>query len=219
MSIDSGGTLEETVQAESQGMLAEFVTHIQARQPAGTALFPAAPTVSACPPVRSARPGAGRRSRAPAARRAELALPAPGAQGGGPGGARCRGVPPPAACVRLRASLAGTAAAEARCGALPPQFGLRTVEAISRVQALEAMGRITGVMDERGKFVYISLQEMETVAAYIRSKGRVSIAELAHKSNDFIDLAKASAAQAAAKAADLTALLEGDEDGAGATEE
>ena len=114
MSIDSGGTLEETVQAESQGMLAEFVTHIQARRPAGTALFPAAPTVSACPPVRSARPGAGRRSRAPAARRAELALPAPGAQGGGPGGARCRGVPPPAACVRLRASLAGTAAAEAR---------------------------------------------------------------------------------------------------------
>jgi hypothetical protein len=45
-----------------------------------------------------------------------------------------------------------------------------------------------GVMDERGKFIYISRQEMEAVAAYIRTKGRISIAALAAQSSDLIDL-------------------------------
>lgn len=31
------------------------------------------------------------------------------------------------------------------------EFGLRGAEAVARVQALEADGRLTGVMDERGK--------------------------------------------------------------------
>jgi hypothetical protein len=45
-----------------------------------------------------------------------------------------------------------------------------------------------GVMDERGKFIYISRHEMEAVAAYIRTKGRISIAQLAAQSSDLIDL-------------------------------
>jgi hypothetical protein len=61
-------------------------------------------------------------------------------------------------------------------------------DAISRVQALEQEGRITGVMDDRGKFIYISREEMATVADYIKSKGRVAISELAAMSNQFIDL-------------------------------
>lgn len=56
------------------------------------------------------------------------------------------------------------------------------------MQGLEAMGRISGVMDERGKFIYISREEMEAVAAHIRTKGRVSIAALAAASNNLIDL-------------------------------
>lgn len=35
--------------------------------------------------------------------------------------------------------------------ALALEFGLRTADAIERIRALEAMGRLTGVMDERGK--------------------------------------------------------------------
>lgn len=68
------------------------------------------------------------------------------------------------------------------------EFGLRTADAIQRVQALEAEGRITGVMDDRGKFIYVGKEEMSAVAEYIRNKGRVPIAELAAKSNMFIDL-------------------------------
>ena len=74
---------------------------------------------------------------------------------------------------------------------LAAEFGLRTAEAVSRVQALESMGRLTGVMDDRGKFIYISPEEMATVAAFINTQGRVSIAELANRSNDFIRLAEA----------------------------
>eukprot|EP00879_Flechtneria_rotunda_P003416 GHRR01003644.1.p1 GENE.GHRR01003644.1~~GHRR01003644.1.p1 ORF type:complete len:315 (+),score=125.81 GHRR01003644.1:250-1194(+) len=68
------------------------------------------------------------------------------------------------------------------------EFGLRSSEVVDRIQGLESMGRLTGVMDERGKFIYISREEMESVAAYIRRKGRVSIAELAGQSNNLIDL-------------------------------
>jgi hypothetical protein len=43
-------------------------------------------------------------------------------------------------------------------------------------------------MDDRGKFIYISPEEMKAVADYIKRLGRVSIAHLASKSNEFIDL-------------------------------
>lgn len=43
-------------------------------------------------------------------------------------------------------------------------------------------------MDDRGKFIYISTDEMKAVAEYIRQQGRVSIAALADKSNQLIDL-------------------------------
>ena len=61
-------------------------------------------------------------------------------------------------------------------------------DAISRVQALEEEGRITGVMDDRGKFIHISREEMAAVAGFIRDKGRVAIGELSAMSNTFIDL-------------------------------
>ena len=71
---------------------------------------------------------------------------------------------------------------------LAAEFGLRTQDVISRVQALETMGRITGVMDDRGKFIYISPEEMTKVAEYINSQGRVAISDLAKKSNEFVKM-------------------------------
>lgn len=76
---------------------------------------------------------------------------------------------------------------------LAAEFGLRTTDAINRVQGLEQMGRLTGVMDDRGKYIYISPEEMSAVAAFIQERGRVSIAELAAKSNEFIRLEPVSA--------------------------
>ena len=71
---------------------------------------------------------------------------------------------------------------------LAGEFGLKVTDVISRVQGLEAMGYISGVVDDRGKFIYISSGEMEAVAKYINRKGRVSIAALAQESNKLIDL-------------------------------
>uniref|UniRef100_A0A7S3PIA7 DDRGK domain-containing protein 1 n=1 Tax=Aplanochytrium stocchinoi TaxID=215587 RepID=A0A7S3PIA7_9STRA len=67
-------------------------------------------------------------------------------------------------------------------------FNLRTQEAINRLESLEKMGRITGVFDDRGKFIYITKQEMEQVTAFILKKGRISISEVAKESNKLIDL-------------------------------
>ncbi|KAL3821572.1 hypothetical protein ACJIZ3_007477 [Penstemon smallii] len=68
------------------------------------------------------------------------------------------------------------------------EFKLRTQDCINRINSLETMGRLSGVMDDRGKYIYISLEEMKAVADYIRREGRVSISHLASKSNQFIDL-------------------------------
>lgn len=71
---------------------------------------------------------------------------------------------------------------------LAAEFKLRTQDCINRITALENMGRLSGVMDDRGKYIYISLEEMKAVADYIKREGRVSISHLASKSNQFIDL-------------------------------
>ncbi|RZC80473.1 hypothetical protein C5167_043050 [Papaver somniferum] len=62
------------------------------------------------------------------------------------------------------------------------------LDCINRIASLESMGRLSGVMDDRGKYIYIAEEEMRAVADYIRRQGRVSISHLASKSNQFIDL-------------------------------
>ena len=61
-------------------------------------------------------------------------------------------------------------------------------DAISRIQSLQQSGRLTGVIDDRGKFIYISREELEAVAKFIKQRGRVSIAELVTSSNALINL-------------------------------
>ncbi|XP_057331765.1 DDRGK domain-containing protein 1 [Microplitis mediator] len=71
---------------------------------------------------------------------------------------------------------------------LAGHFGLKTASVIDRVQALQATGRLTGVVDDRGKFIYISQEELEAVAKFVKQRGRVSITELAENSNRLISL-------------------------------
>jgi hypothetical protein len=86
-------------------------------------------------------------------------------------------------------------------------------DAINRLRALEEQGMLTGFLDDRGKYVYVTrevllldplmmmlalafvpmtsdVQEMEGVAKWIRQRGRVSIAELAESSNTLIKLSE-----------------------------
>ncbi|KAI5639487.1 DDRGK domain-containing protein [Phthorimaea operculella] len=71
---------------------------------------------------------------------------------------------------------------------LAAHFKLKTQAAIDRIQDLQTSGELTGVIDDRGKFIYISQGELESVAKFIKQRGRVSITELAECSNDLINL-------------------------------
>nr|CAG4649046.1 EOG090X0N9E [Polyphemus pediculus] len=71
---------------------------------------------------------------------------------------------------------------------LAAEFQLKTQDAIDRLQKLVADGSLTGVIDDRGKFIYISRDEMESVAKFIRQRGRVSLIDLAESSNQLIQL-------------------------------
>ncbi|NWI85104.1 DDRGK protein, partial [Pitta sordida] len=79
---------------------------------------------------------------------------------------------------------------------LASHLGLRTQDAINRIQDLLADGTLTGVIDDRGKFIYITPEELAAVAQYIKQRGRVSISELAQASNSLINLQPDSRAAA-----------------------
>merc|ERR1739844_249690 len=71
---------------------------------------------------------------------------------------------------------------------LAAHFKMKAQDTIDRVTQLLEQGHITGVMDDRGKFIYISQDELESIAKFIKQRGRVSIAELAENSNKLISL-------------------------------
>jgi len=71
---------------------------------------------------------------------------------------------------------------------LAAHFKLKTQAAIDRIQDLQKDDILTGVIDDRGKFIYVSSQEMQAVAKFIKQRGRVSITELAENSNHLINL-------------------------------
>lgn len=77
---------------------------------------------------------------------------------------------------------------------LASHFGMRTQDAIKRVQELLAEGSLTGVIDDRGKFISITPEELNSVAQFIKQRGRVSITELAQASNRLIRLTPESRA-------------------------
>lgn len=56
----------------------------------------------------------------------------------------------------------------------------------------------TGVIDDRGKFIYITPEELAAVANFIRQRGRVSITELAQASNSLISWGQEPPTQAPA---------------------
>ncbi len=71
---------------------------------------------------------------------------------------------------------------------LAREFNLKTQATIDRIKELRANGMLSGVIDDRGKFIYISEEELAAVAKFIRQRGRISITELAESSNNLINL-------------------------------
>jgi hypothetical protein len=58
---------------------------------------------------------------------------------------------------------------------LARRFNLKTADVVARIRALESAGQLSGVLDERGKYVRVDDDEMHALAAYINDAGRVSI--------------------------------------------
>jgi DDRGK domain-containing protein 1 len=77
---------------------------------------------------------------------------------------------------------------------LAAEFDLKTEEAILRLNALEENGTLSGVFDDRGKFIFVSPEEMKAVADFIARRGRVSITELAAESTKLLHLEDAAVA-------------------------
>ena len=67
-------------------------------------------------------------------------------------------------------------------------FNLPTQDAIQRVESLQQANRLTGIIDDRGKFIYITEEEMDKVAKFIERKGRLGLGELAKECNKLIRL-------------------------------
>ncbi|KAL0477599.1 hypothetical protein AKO1_015458 [Acrasis kona] len=71
---------------------------------------------------------------------------------------------------------------------LARKFQIRTENVIDRIKTLEKQGDLTGLMDDRGKFIYLTEDELNAVKNFILREGRVSIADLSMESNRLIDL-------------------------------
>ena len=61
-------------------------------------------------------------------------------------------------------------------------------DVIDRIQRLQESGRLHGITDDRGKFIHITEQEYESVARYIKTKGRVNKSDLLMECNKLIRL-------------------------------
>jgi len=68
------------------------------------------------------------------------------------------------------------------------EFNMKTMEAIELIDRLDKEGRLSGLIDDRGKYIYVTRDEMEKVAKFISRKGRVSIEDIARESNKLINL-------------------------------
>lgn len=67
-------------------------------------------------------------------------------------------------------------------------FQMKTQDAINRLNLLLEDQQLTGVIDDRGKFIYITQDELENIAKFIRRRGRVAISELVENSNQLIKM-------------------------------
>jgi len=71
---------------------------------------------------------------------------------------------------------------------LAADFRMRTSVAIERLKELEKLGRISGIFDDRGKFVYITAEEMAGVSEWLKNKGRINRADLVAACNKIVRL-------------------------------
>ncbi|CAF1173385.1 unnamed protein product [Didymodactylos carnosus] len=70
---------------------------------------------------------------------------------------------------------------------LASQFKLRTHDVIDRLKYLQDISVINGLFDDRGKYIYLTREEMNNVTRAIRQRGRISFSDLSKISNELIN--------------------------------
>lgn len=71
---------------------------------------------------------------------------------------------------------------------LAAHFKMKTRDVVDRIQTLITNGSLVGIIDDRGKFISITQDELASVAKFIRQRGRVTVDELVVNSNKLINL-------------------------------
>ncbi|CAG9461182.1 unnamed protein product [Pedinophyceae sp. YPF-701] len=71
---------------------------------------------------------------------------------------------------------------------LAARFQISVEQTIAWIRDLEGAGRLTGVMDDRGKYVYVSPAECKAVAKFIMDKGRVTMEDIAKQTTAAVGL-------------------------------
>jgi hypothetical protein len=71
---------------------------------------------------------------------------------------------------------------------LAAHFKMRTRDVVDRIQQMVANGSLIGIIDDRGKFISITQDELNSMAKFIRQRGRVTVDELVVNSNKLINL-------------------------------
>lgn len=65
-------------------------------------------------------------------------------------------------------------------------FGVKPADVVDKLKEFEKEGRLTGVFDERGSYVYITPEEFEKVAKLISEQGRLSLKDITQLANTVI---------------------------------
>lgn len=71
---------------------------------------------------------------------------------------------------------------------LASSFDLSIQEVVNKLKDLEREKMIQGIFTDRGKYIYLTTEDLENVANYIKRKGKVTIPELVDECVRMIDL-------------------------------
>jgi len=71
---------------------------------------------------------------------------------------------------------------------LANEFRIPTKEVIDRLERLLNMKKLTGIIDDRGKFIYITEDEFKSVMSFVKRRGRISRSDLMLECNRLIKL-------------------------------
>lgn len=55
---------------------------------------------------------------------------------------------------------------------------MKTSEVVDLLQNLDTEGKLMGVIDDRGKFIYLESDELDQIARFIMRRGRVTVHEI-----------------------------------------